>query len=97
MDHRFTVPRAGGPTIRHVSEPAKTQPAGLLPTRSLPAASVILVRDGTAGLEVLMLRRTAKASFAPDAWVFPGGRIDPEDGLDPLSLEAARRAPPARR
>ena len=38
-----------------------------------------------------MLRRTAKASFAADAWVFPGGRVDPEDGLDPLSLEAARQ------
>ncbi len=56
-----------------------------------PAASVIVVRDGTGGLEVLMLRRTAKASFAADAWVFPGGRIDPEDGLDPLSMEAARQ------
>ena len=38
-----------------------------------------------------MLRRTAKASFAPDAWVFPGGRIDPEDGIDPGSVEAARQ------
>jgi 8-oxo-dGTP pyrophosphatase MutT (NUDIX family) len=57
-----------------------------------PAASVILVRDGEQGLEVLMLRRTAKASFAADAWVFPGGRVDPEDGDDPLSLEAARTA-----
>jgi 8-oxo-dGTP pyrophosphatase MutT (NUDIX family) len=52
---------------------------------------VILVRDGSQGLEVLMLRRTAKASFAADAWVFPGGRIDPEDGVDPDSLEAARQ------
>jgi 8-oxo-dGTP pyrophosphatase MutT (NUDIX family) len=57
-----------------------------------PAASVILLRDGQDGLEVLMLRRTAKASFAPDAWVFPGGRVDPEDGADPLSLEAAQVA-----
>jgi 8-oxo-dGTP pyrophosphatase MutT (NUDIX family) len=37
-----------------------------------------------------MLRRTAKASFAADAWVFPGGRIDPGDGVDPGSMEAAR-------
>jgi 8-oxo-dGTP pyrophosphatase MutT (NUDIX family) len=57
----------------------------------IPAASVILLRDGAPGLEVLMLRRTAKASFAPDAWVFPGGRIDPEDGVDPGSVEAARQ------
>jgi 8-oxo-dGTP pyrophosphatase MutT (NUDIX family) len=83
----------GGPTIRHVSEPAKNQPAKA-PAVIQPAASVILVRDGSdglGGLEVLLLRRTAKASFAPEAWVFPGGRIDPGDGLDPLSLEAARQ------
>jgi 8-oxo-dGTP pyrophosphatase MutT (NUDIX family) len=57
----------------------------------IPAASVILLRDGGQGLEVLMLRRTAKASFAADAWVFPGGRIDPEDGVDPGSVQAARQ------
>ncbi len=38
-----------------------------------------------------MLRRTAKASFAPDAWVFPGGRIDPGDGADSTSVESARQ------
>lgn len=45
-------------------------------------------------MEVLMLRRTRAASFAPGAWVFPGGRVDPADaGSDRLdSLEAARRA-----
>lgn len=37
----------------------------------LPAASVIVVRDGP--LEVLMLRRNEKSSFVPSAWVFPGG------------------------
>jgi 8-oxo-dGTP pyrophosphatase MutT (NUDIX family) len=57
----------------------------------VPAASVVLLRDGEEGLEVLMLRRTAKASFAPDAWVFPGGRIDPGDGADPGSMAAARQ------
>jgi 8-oxo-dGTP pyrophosphatase MutT (NUDIX family) len=51
---------------------------------------VILLRDAPRGLEVLMLRRTSKASFAADAWVFPGGRIDPGDGPDTGSLAAAR-------
>lgn len=58
---------------------------------AIPAASVILLRDGSQGPEVLMLRRTSKASFAPDAWVFPGGRIDPGDGADATSMEAARQ------
>lgn len=44
-----------------------------------PAATVLLLRDTPAGLEVLMTRRSATASFAPGAYVFPGGAIDAED------------------
>jgi 8-oxo-dGTP pyrophosphatase MutT (NUDIX family) len=44
------------------------------------AATVILLRDGADGLEVLMLERPGKGSFA-GAWVFPGGKVDPEDYL----------------
>ncbi|TSE32043.1 Hydroxyacylglutathione hydrolase GloC [Tepidimonas thermarum] len=47
------------------------------PTR--PAATLLLVRDGAAGLQVLMTRRSAHASFAPGAYVFPGGAIDAAD------------------
>jgi 8-oxo-dGTP pyrophosphatase MutT (NUDIX family) len=42
----------------------------------VPAATVILVRDG---IEVLMLRRDSKLEFAGGMWVFPGGRVDPGD------------------
>ncbi|MGV3493039.1 MAG: MBL fold metallo-hydrolase [Ramlibacter sp.] len=44
-----------------------------------PAATVLLLRDGPDGVEVLMTRRSASASFAPGAYVFPGGGIDPAD------------------
>lgn len=44
---------------------------------ALPAASVIVLRDGP--LEVLMLRRNEKSSFVPNAWVFPGGIAEPLD------------------
>jgi recombination protein RecT len=44
-----------------------------------PAATVLLLRDTPAGVEVLMTRRSASASFAPGAYVFPGGGIDPAD------------------
>ena len=44
-----------------------------------PAATVLLLRDGEAGVEVLMTRRSATASFAPGAYVFPGGGIDAAD------------------
>ena len=49
------------------------------PARLLPAATVLLLRDGAQGLEVLMTRRSMKASFAPGAYVFPGGGIDAAD------------------
>ena len=58
------------------------------PTR--PAATVLLLRDGEAGLEVLMTRRSLTASFAPGAYVFPGGGVDP---LDAASHALATRRP----
>ncbi|MEI8238148.1 MAG: NUDIX domain-containing protein [Actinomycetota bacterium] len=45
-----------------------------------PAATVMLLRDIAAGLEVFMLRRTNNAVFAGGMYVFPGGKVDPADG-----------------
>lgn len=45
-----------------------------------PAATLMLIRDGADGMEVLMLRRHPDAVFAADAWVFPGGAVDASDG-----------------
>ncbi len=47
-------------------------------TPAIPAATVILLRDSDRGVETLMLHRTSKVHFG-GMWVFPGGRIDPED------------------
>jgi 8-oxo-dGTP pyrophosphatase MutT (NUDIX family) len=44
-----------------------------------PAATVVVMRDGDHGPEILMLKRSGRAGFFPDAWVFPGGRVDPAD------------------
>jgi recombination protein RecT len=55
-----------------------------------PAATVLLLRDSGAGVEVLMTRRSATASFAPGAYVFPGGGIDAADAQ--AHDIAARRA-----
>ena len=55
-----------------------------------PAATVLLLRDGPHGLEVLMTRRAMTASFAPGAYVFPGGGIDAADAQ--AHALAARRA-----
>ena len=72
-----------------------TRPSQLLhpprpPVPTLNAATVLLLRDGAQGLEVLMTRRSTKASFAPGAYVFPGGGIDPLDAQSHAA--AARRA-----
>lgn len=50
-------------------------------SKIFPAATVVPVRDGKDGLEVLMLRRSDAVSFA-GGWVFPGGRIDRGDYRD---------------
>ena len=44
-----------------------------------PAATVILLRDTTDGPEILYLRRNPNLKFMGDYWVFPGGRVDPDD------------------
>ncbi len=49
------------------------------PAPLLQAATVLLLRDGAQGIEVLMTRRSMKASFAPGAYVFPGGGIESAD------------------
>lgn len=48
------------------------------------AATVMVVRPGSGhDVEVLLLRRHARSGFAADAWVFPGGAVDPADGALP--------------
>jgi 8-oxo-dGTP pyrophosphatase MutT (NUDIX family) len=51
----------------------------LKPARPRHAASLILLRGDPANPDVLMGRRPPKSAFIPDAFVFPGGRLDPED------------------
>jgi 8-oxo-dGTP pyrophosphatase MutT (NUDIX family) len=54
----------------------------------VPAATVVLLRDGPDGVETLLLRRDARLAFGAGAWVFPGGRIEASDyppGVDPTA------------
>jgi len=63
-----------------------------MPVRARPAATVILLRDGAPGLEVLLLKRHARTLFGPGASVFPGGAVDAVDaGPDqpPCNLDDA--------
>lgn len=47
--------------------------------RPRDAATVMLVRDGPAGMEVFLLRRNLASDFVGGAYVFPGGAVDPAD------------------
>jgi 8-oxo-dGTP pyrophosphatase MutT (NUDIX family) len=50
------------------------------PTPARQAATVILLRGGADGLEVLLVRRTPDARFMGGVWVFPGGAVDAGEG-----------------
>ncbi len=51
------------------------------------AATVVLLRDAAASMEVLLLRRNAKASNMAGVYVFPGGKLDEADSnLDAATL-----------
>jgi 8-oxo-dGTP pyrophosphatase MutT (NUDIX family) len=44
-------------------------------TEARPASTVIPVRDGENGLELLLVQRNPKSRFMGGAWVFPGGAV----------------------
>jgi 8-oxo-dGTP pyrophosphatase MutT (NUDIX family) len=64
--------------VQPMSEtPTPEQPTFVEPK---PAATILLVRDAQpSGIEVFVMRRTAKAVFAADMYVYPGGRVDDVD------------------
>ncbi len=65
--------RVAARDVRHVTEPEAAP---------RPAATVVLLRPGPGGPEVLLTRRPSTMAFAADMHVFPGGAVDPGD-LDP--------------
>lgn len=75
---------ASGPSSPTGSDPGQYDPAAVPISH---AATVMILDDrpavegGEPELHVLMLHRTARVVFAPDMWVFPGGRVDPDDHL----------------
>ena len=79
---------------KHEQDLARWAAKGKPGSEPVNAATVILLRDSSEGLETLMLRRNSKIAFG-GMWVFPGGRVDPGDA-DPQNpadeLAAARRA-----
>lgn len=52
-----------------------------------PAATAVVMRDGEACVEVLLLQRHRSSGFVPGAHVFPGGRVDASDAVAPAVAE----------
>ncbi len=50
------------------------------PVRPRNAASLVILRGHGADAEVLLGRREPRHRFMPNVFVFPGGRLDQEDG-----------------
>lgn len=48
-----------------------------------PAATLLLLRPESRGFSVFMVQRHKASAFMPNMWVFPGGRVEPGDGLVP--------------
>jgi 8-oxo-dGTP pyrophosphatase MutT (NUDIX family) len=78
----YTGRRARGE--QRMSEPVQRFEASAgaaVPAR--PAAAVVLLRavmgKRDAGIEVFMVRRHVRSEFVPDAYVFPGGTVKPDD------------------
>lgn len=58
------------------------------------AATVMLVRDRAGGgIDTYMARRSARSTFMPDAYVFPGGALEPGD-VEPAVLARLDGPPP---
>lgn len=61
------------------------------PATPRDAATVVVVRDGAAGPEVLLLQRAERGDHNSGAWVFPGGLVDAADRMQAADEEAAFR------
>lgn len=59
------------------------------PALPRPSATVLLLRDGARGLEVLMVERHHEIDFVAGALVFPGGRVDEADASPALGARCA--------
>jgi 8-oxo-dGTP pyrophosphatase MutT (NUDIX family) len=77
-----------------VSAGPNADPTGRATPRAIaaPAATVVLLRPGPRGAEVLLTHRPTTMTFAAGMQVFPGGRVDSADH-DPRLIARSARGP----
>lgn len=92
---RSGLPQAARPgaasTIARMVRPAHLLYPPRVPVALRAAATVVLLRETGQGIEVLLTRRPPRASFAPGAYVFPGGGVDAADGSADAHAIASQR------
>ena len=66
-----------------------TEPRTEPPVEPSLAGTVVLLRPGPAGPEVLLIHRPSSMAFGPGLHAFPGGKVDPVDG-SPAALGRCR-------
>ncbi len=69
---------------RKLHQSQRRAPGAPLP-KPIHAATALIVRRTPSGPTVLMGHRSAAHKFMPNTFVFPGGRVDPEDHLAPAA------------
>jgi 8-oxo-dGTP pyrophosphatase MutT (NUDIX family) len=67
-----------------MSDTSASQPA-TQPVFPRAACTLLVLREGTSGPEVLMGRRAAGHRFMPNSLVFPGGAVDAADADGPIA------------
>ena len=75
--------------------PAPAPPTVERPPR--PAATIVVVRDGAEGIEVLLSRRAERGDHNSGAWVFPGGIVEKNDALANAAVAGLDDAEASRR
>lgn len=94
VSHSLDVLTRLSPAVpREVVGRAEQWAAGGAAVEPRLSASVILLREGTAGFETFLLHRHARMAFAASMVVFPGGGVDDadQDRTDDPVLTCARR------
>lgn len=64
---------------------AENRTDGSQAPRPKDASTLILYRQSRNNIEILMGERSARHSFLPNTYVFPGGRVDPSDSRIPAA------------
>jgi 8-oxo-dGTP pyrophosphatase MutT (NUDIX family) len=70
-----------------------TPPAATTLAAPRASATVLIVRDTQAGLEVFMIARDRQVDMATGAVIFPGGKVDPDDRSAAWGTLSAPQAP----